>query len=84
MELTMEIILEDEGIQLIKKGNKYYLKFDEGELMFKIRELEITEEEAKKITENSDIAYDVIISYQEKEKLLKLEAESAIRENLKS
>ena len=64
----MEIILDDEGIQLIRKDNKYYLKFDEGELMIKMKELEITHEEAIQVQRNPDYAYDIIINYQEQEK----------------
>ena len=62
----MEKIMEDEGIGLYKSNNKYYLRYDSGELMIKIKNLEISEEEAKSVINNPDVSYDIIISYQNK------------------
>lgn len=62
----MEKIMEDEGIELYKKNNKYYLRYDAGELMIKIKNLEISEKEAKNIIDNPDSAYDIIIAYHDK------------------
>ncbi len=63
----MKIILEDEGIQLGKMDDKYYLIFDSGELAVQIKELKITDEEANRVKENPECAYDIIITYQNKE-----------------
>lgn len=63
----MKIILEDEGIQLGKIEDKYYLIFDSGEMAVQMKELQITDEEAKKVKDNPDFAYDIIIAYQNKE-----------------
>lgn len=59
----MEKIMEDEGIELYKNNNKYYLRYDAGELMIKMKNLEISEEEAKNVINNPDSAYNIIIAY---------------------
>ena len=63
----MEIILEDEGIQLGKMEDKYYLVYDLGELAVQMKELQITDDEATQVKNNPECAYDIIISYQNKE-----------------
>jgi len=63
----MKIILEDEGIQLGKMEDKYYLVFDSGELAVPMKELQITDEEATQVKDNPDCVYDIIIAYQNKE-----------------
>ena len=62
----MEKIIEDEGIGLYKSNNKYYLRYDAGELMIKMKNLEIFEEEARIVLNNPDTSYEIIISYQNK------------------
>jgi hypothetical protein len=62
----MEKIMEDEGIGLYKSNNKYFLRYDAGELMIKMKNLEISEEEARSVINNPDTSYDIIISYQNK------------------
>ncbi len=60
----MEIILENSGIELLKKGEKYFLRFDAGELAVQMQELEITIEEAAQVQKNPTDAYNIIIKYQ--------------------
>ena len=62
----MEKIMENEGIELYKNNNKYYLRYDAGELMIKIKNLEISEEEAKNVINNPDSAYNIIIAYHDR------------------
>jgi hypothetical protein len=62
----MKQIVEDEGIILLNEGNEYYIQYDAGELMIKIKRLEITKEEAENIISNPQIMYDIIIEYQDK------------------
>ena len=45
----MQKIIEDEGIVLYKGNSKYYLRYDSGELVIKMKNLEISAEEAKKV-----------------------------------
>lgn len=59
----MEKIMEDEGIELYRNNNKYYLRYDAGELMIKMKNIEISAEEAKNVISNPDSAYHIIIGY---------------------
>lgn len=67
----MEIILDDEGIQLGMKDAHYYLIYDEGELAVRMRELLITDEEAKSIMEDPSLIDKIILKYQNAELFLK-------------
>ncbi|UOO38267.1 hypothetical protein IZU99_03150 [Oscillospiraceae bacterium CM] len=62
----MQKIMEDEGIELYKDNSKYYLRYDSGELMIKMKNLEISAEEAKNVVNNPDSAYNIILSYHDK------------------
>jgi hypothetical protein len=45
----MEYIYNDYGVEVYKKGNKYFLRYDAGELVVQMKEIEITEQEAEQI-----------------------------------
>ena len=45
----MENIYEAYGIEIIKKENKFFLRYDAGEIVVQMKEIEISEEESKKI-----------------------------------
>ena len=62
----MEVILENSGVELIKKEEKYFLRFDAGELAVQMQELEITAEEATQVQRNPTDAYNIILKYQNK------------------
>ncbi len=62
----MEVILENSGIELIKKEEKYFLRFDAGELAVQMQELEITAEESTQVQRNPADAYNIILKYQNK------------------
>ena len=62
----MQKILEDEGIELYKDNSKYYLRYDSGELMIKMKSLEISAEEAKNVVDDPDSAYSIILTYHDK------------------
>ena len=62
----MQKIMEDEGIALYRNNNKYYLRYDAGELMIKMKNLEISAEEAKNVITNSNSAYNIILAYHDK------------------
>ncbi len=62
----MKRILEDEGISLVSDNGIYYLIYDGGELMIKMKKLEITHKEAEEVINNPDIMYRIIIQYQDK------------------
>ena len=42
----MDIICESHGIEIVRSGEKYYLRYDAGEIVSKIKEIEISEKEA--------------------------------------
>ena len=62
----MQKIMEDEGIELYKDNNKYYLRYDSGELMIKMKNLEISAEEVKKVVNNPNFAYNIILAYHDR------------------
>ncbi len=62
----MQKIMEDEGIELYKNNNKYYLRYDAGELMIKMKSLEISAEEVKNVINNPDSAYNIILAYHDR------------------
>ena len=62
----MEKIMENEGIELYKNKNKYFLRYDAGELMIKMKNLQISEKEAKEVMNHPESSYDIIINYQDR------------------
>jgi hypothetical protein len=50
----MEQIYNKYGIEIIKKDNKFFMKYDAGEIAVQIREIEITEDEVKYIQSKKD------------------------------
>ena len=67
MTLKDEAIFDDYGIKIAKRSAKYYISYDEGELMVKFVEKEITERDALKAQKSSQDAYEVIIAIQNAE-----------------
>lgn len=61
----MKQILEDQGIVLATEGDNYYLIYDSGEIMIKMKRIKITTNEAQAVISNPDVAYNIIISYQD-------------------
>ena len=45
----MDVIYESYGIEILKSSEKYFLRYDAGELIYKINEIEISEKEAVEI-----------------------------------
>ena len=45
----MDTIYESHGIEIVKSGEKYFLRYDDGEIVSKIKEIEISENEAMEI-----------------------------------
>lgn len=62
----MKKIFENQGIELLQYNERYYLRYDVGELMIKVKDLEITNEEAQKVIDNPELTYNVIVSYHDK------------------
>ena len=45
----MDIICESYGIEIVRGGEKYFLRYDAGEIVSKIKEIEISKKEAVEI-----------------------------------
>ncbi|MET3699390.1 hypothetical protein SAMN05877753_11131 [Bacillus oleivorans] len=68
----MEVIFFDYGIEISVENGRYFINFDEGELVSRFRTIEITYEEAEKAKRSPKDAYEVIISFQNKERKEKM------------
>ena len=68
----MSVIFSDYGIEISVENGKYFLNYDEGELVPQFRTIEITLEEAEKAKQSPKDAYEVIIKFQNKERREKL------------
>ena len=60
----MEKIFSGYGIEIFINGGKYFLRYDSGEIVSKLIEIEISEEDAKRAQLSENDAYWVIIEYQ--------------------
>jgi hypothetical protein len=45
----MEHLYDNHGIEIYKKGERYYLRYDAGELVVQMNEIEITKDEMMQI-----------------------------------
>ncbi|WP_027088444.1 hypothetical protein [Cohnella panacarvi] len=68
----MNVVFSDYGIEISEENGRYFLNYDEGELVPHFRTIEITLEEAEKAKQSSKDAYEVIIAFQNKERKEKL------------
>lgn len=59
-----KMIFSDFGIDIVQKDDKYFLRYDSGELVVKMEEIEITEDESIKAQKSEQDAYEVILSHQ--------------------
>ena len=60
----MEKIFIGNGIEIIKRDNSYYMKYDAGEICDRMVEIQISEEEVDLAQKSSMDAYNIIIKYQ--------------------
>jgi hypothetical protein len=63
----MSVIFSNYGIEISMENGRYFLNYDEGELVSKFRTIEILPEEVEKVKLSPKDAYEVIIAYQNKE-----------------
>lgn len=59
-------IFSDFGIEIFKREERYFIRYDAGEIVVQIREEEITEEEATKAQKSEESAYEVLLACQRK------------------
>ena len=60
----MEKIFVGHGIEIVKRGNHFFLIYDAGEICDRMEEIQISEEEAELAQRSSMDAYNIIIKYQ--------------------
>ena len=60
----MKKIFVGNGVEIIKREEKYYMIYDAGEICDRIEEIQITEEEVELAKKSSMDAYNIIIKYQ--------------------
>ena len=61
-----EIIFEGFGCQIFNRQNKFFIRYDGGEIAVKMTENEITEEESKRAMLSEKDAYEVILQAQKR------------------
>ena len=62
-----ELIFTDYGIDIVKKKNDYYIRYDDGTIAMFEKESKITFDEALKAQKSENDAYEVIIATQSRE-----------------
>lgn len=60
----MEIVFQSDWMQVIKKGEKYSIQYNSGDLINSINEIEVTKLDAMKAQESDQSAYEIILKYQ--------------------
>ncbi|MCL6459270.1 MAG: hypothetical protein K6T85_14805 [Gorillibacterium sp.] len=60
----MRKIYTGNGIEIVKRDEKYYMIYDAGEISDRMEEIEITEEEVELAKKSSMDAYNIIVKYQ--------------------
>ncbi len=53
-EIKMEQIYSRFGITIIKQAEKYFMQYDNGEMVSVIKKIEISEQEAKELQDQKD------------------------------
>lgn len=62
----IEKIFSGFGIEIWRRGERYFVKYDAGEIAVQFREDEITEAEAAKAQECEQSAYEVLLACQQR------------------
>ena len=52
------------GIEIVKRGERFFIRYDAGEIAVQIREEEITAEEVTKAQQSERDAYEVLLACQ--------------------
>ncbi|MFA0814277.1 MAG: hypothetical protein ACC608_00645 [Anaerofustis sp.] len=62
----MKRIFNDYGIEIDEENGKYVIRYDAGEIVSQIEEIEVTKSDADLAQISAQKAYEVIIKYQNK------------------
>ena len=60
----MKLLFNDYGIEIFQHEEKYFIRYDAGEIVTKMDEIEISRQDAENAQKGSNCAYDVIIKHQ--------------------
>lgn len=63
------IVFESYGIEVIKRGECLYVRYDAGEVVVRMVEVEVSEAEAAKVQLSEDDAYEVVLAIQGRKKI---------------
>lgn len=62
--MSDDVVFTGFGIEIIKRGGRFFARYDAGELAVQPREDEITEEEALRAQKSEKDAYEVLLACQ--------------------
>lgn len=62
------LIFSDYGIQIYECDGRYFVQYDDGEMVVHMHEEEISKEEVNKIMKSENDAYEVLLACQNKAK----------------
>ncbi len=62
----MVIVFENDWMQIISKGKEYIIRYNSGDLINSIEEIEVTKADAEKAQESDQSASEIILKYQNK------------------
>ena len=59
----MNTIFKNDWMEIYTCNNAYFIKYNSGDLINSIREIEVSEEDAKRAQESGEAAYHIILHY---------------------
>jgi len=59
-----DLIFSGYGIEIFKREDHSFIRYDAGEIVVQIREVEVTEEEATKAQKSEKDAYEILLTCQ--------------------
>jgi len=67
--MDFESIFSDFGIEIIRRENLYFLRYDSGGIVVRMEEIEIFEDDVVRAKQSEQSAYDVILRIRDPNKL---------------
>jgi hypothetical protein len=61
-----QVIFSDFGVDIIKRDNRFFVRYDAGEIASQMREEEISEDEVAKVRSGEQGAYEVLLECQKR------------------
>lgn len=60
----MEVIYEKDWMQIFNNDEQYIIRYNSGDLMNSMRDISVTKADALKAQESDQMAYEIILKYQ--------------------